>query len=229
MTEPKNGRRRAAEPAGPCVVAVLGRKGGTGNTTVALNLAGAACAAGIPAAVLDLDPQGSASLWADLRRVDEPPVEPIDARDLGRALRSAAGEGAALVVLDTAPHSEGASVSAAAAADLVLVPCGVSLLDVHAAAHTVQLAAPAAATVGVLSLVPPRCRMAGEVREELERCGLPVLASEVGNRIACRYALQDGSLIGRFAPRSKAAAEFCALWREVAGLLGGRLRPAAEA
>jgi cellulose biosynthesis protein BcsQ len=44
-------------------VAVINQKGGVGKTTVALGLASAARAAGVPTLVVDLDPQGSSS-WA---------------------------------------------------------------------------------------------------------------------------------------------------------------------
>ena len=202
------------------VVTLLSQKGGTGKTTLALHLAGAACASGFPSAVLDLDPQGSASLWSDLRAVAAPDVAAAAPAELDGALRTAAADGLGVVFIDTAPHSEGAALSAARAADLVVVPCGISVLDVHAAAHTIELAAQARDVVAVLSQVPPRGQLKHEVREELCRCGLCVLDCEVGHRMAYRYALQDGRLVQDFAPRSKAAFEIEALWREIRFQLG---------
>ena len=40
------------------IVAILSQKGGAGKTTLALQLAGAASAAGLSSVVIDLDPQG---------------------------------------------------------------------------------------------------------------------------------------------------------------------------
>ena len=217
---PQRLRAAAAKPKRPRVVAFVSQKGGTGKTTLALHLAGAACAAGVPSAVLDLDPQGSASLWSDVCRGSGPSVAPVSARDLGAALAQASEGGVRLAILDTAPHSEGVALSAARAADLVVVPCGISLLDVHATAMTIELAALATASVGLLSMVPPRGQLKDDVRAELEDCGLPVLTSEIGHRMAYRYALQDGSLVQDFQPRSKAALEVLALWYELAGRLG---------
>ena len=41
-------------------MAIISQKGGTGKTTLALNLAVASEAAGYPAVIIDLDPQASA-------------------------------------------------------------------------------------------------------------------------------------------------------------------------
>lgn len=55
-------------------LAVISRKRGAGQTTLALNLAVAAERAGLATAVIDLDPQASAKGWHDQRRQDAPAV-----------------------------------------------------------------------------------------------------------------------------------------------------------
>ena len=49
-------------------VAIISQKGGAGKTTVAIHLAVAAEQHGLRAAVFDLDPQASATSWADRRK-----------------------------------------------------------------------------------------------------------------------------------------------------------------
>ena len=53
-------------------VAIISQKGGAGKTTLALHIATAAEQSGMRAAMLDMDPQGTAEAWAGWRK-DEPP------------------------------------------------------------------------------------------------------------------------------------------------------------
>ena len=64
-------------PAGVAVVGVANRKGGVGKTTIAVNLAATFAVAGRHVVLLDADPQGSATEWAQQRRWrDRFPVTP---------------------------------------------------------------------------------------------------------------------------------------------------------
>ena len=49
------------------------------------------------------------------------------------------GKGADVVILDTAPHSEGTALDAARAAELILVPCQPSIMDLRAMRKTTDL------------------------------------------------------------------------------------------
>lgn len=84
------------------VVAVLSLKGGVGKTTVALGLAGAALAHGIPTLVVDLDPQANATIALDVEPTTGTVTDVLDEPSrtaLRRAIApSAWGEGLDVLV-----------------------------------------------------------------------------------------------------------------------------------
>ena len=84
-------------------IAILSNKGGTGKTTLAIHLAVAAEQASKRTAVLDLDPQDSATTWGEARGKDTPAVVPTHARHLPRMLDAANQNGTEIAIVDTAP------------------------------------------------------------------------------------------------------------------------------
>ena len=93
-------------------IAILSQKGGAGKTTLAINLAGAAEAAGHQVVIIDLDPQASAKAWYDRRGKEHPVVVSAQAAALAEVLATAATHGAGYAFIDTAPHSETAALTA---------------------------------------------------------------------------------------------------------------------
>jgi chromosome partitioning protein len=113
------------------IIAVIGQKGGTGKTTVALGIAVAADAARRRTIVIDLDPQASAGAWVDCRKEkNKPAVVWCPHQRLTKALEAARSSGADLVVIDTGGHTSESSIAAAEVANLVLVPVKASSPDV---------------------------------------------------------------------------------------------------
>ena len=109
------------------ILTLLSQKGGAGKTTIAVHLAVAAEEAGLPTIVLDLDPQASASSWKDVRNAlgsaSAPDVLATHPARLPQVLETVKKNGAKLAVIDTAPHSEAGTLTAAKASDFILVPC----------------------------------------------------------------------------------------------------------
>src|SRR5690349_6010196 len=123
------------------VVAVVSQKGGAGKTTLAVHLATCAFLAGQRVALVDLDPQATARRWGDKREADGPEVVSDHPSRLTPLLDTARGNGAELVIVDTAPNADQAALGAARAADLVLVPCRPAAFDLEAIEATLDLAA----------------------------------------------------------------------------------------
>ena len=87
-----------------------------------LHLACAAQAGGFQSAIVDLDSQASAAAWHDSGEAEAPVVVALPRTRLAQGLEAARKGGAALVVVDTAPHSEATAAPPPRAADLVLIP-----------------------------------------------------------------------------------------------------------
>jgi CobQ/CobB/MinD/ParA nucleotide binding domain len=104
-------------------IAIISQKGGAGKTTVAIHLAVAAEQRGMKTALFDLDPQASASSWSDKRNQPSPVVVSAKAARLPSLLEQAMAQFADLVIIDSAPNADSASLAAARAADLILIPC----------------------------------------------------------------------------------------------------------
>ena len=81
-------------------IALVGQKGGTGKTTIAENLAVAASAARRSVAVIDLDPQTSATNWKDRREAETPTVVSCQVARLRYVLSEAEKNGVEMVYLD---------------------------------------------------------------------------------------------------------------------------------
>jgi chromosome partitioning protein len=195
-------------------IAVLSQKGGAGKTTLTVHLAVEAERSGLAAAIIDLDPQASATGWGDSRQQEAPAVVSAQSSRLRQVLDVARQNGAKLAIIDTAPHSESAALSAAREADLILIPCRPAILDLRAISHTVDLARIAAKPAAiVLNAVPPRGALADEAVQAVEAYGLDVAPVHLGQRAAFVHCMTAGLGAQEFEPDGKAAGEVNRLFR----------------
>ena len=203
-------------------VAILSRKGGTGKTTLATHLSVEAERAGHTAALIDLDPQASAARWGDHRKASSPAVIAAPASRLQQWLEMAEENGATLVILDTAPNAELASLDAARAASLVLIPCRPSLMDLEAIEPTIDIARLAKVPAHViLNAVPPApCDLGNEARRAIQSYGVQCLPCELGQRVGFTHAYNHGLAVQEFEPNSKSSREVQALYKYIAKEMG---------
>jgi chromosome partitioning protein len=117
------------------------------------------------------------------------------------------------VVLDTAPHSEGTALDAARAADLILVPCQPSIMDLRAMRKTADLLnylkKP---TYAVLNEVAAQGTVADEAARAITaQFGMPVCPIRLGQRVAFNRCLLAGQTAAEYEPGGKAAQEIDSL------------------
>ena len=124
------------------IIAVAGRKGGVGKSTIVGNLAAEFAAMGRSVAVLDADPQHSLVAWAEqgegmlARSVEKVAGAGGHARRR-RAKRKKTPTSCSSTRRREAPET---AYQAALAADLMLLPCGPSPLDLFALKEALSLA-----------------------------------------------------------------------------------------
>lgn len=202
-------------------IAVISQKGGSGKSTISVHLAVAAQQRGFRAAVVDLDPQATARKWGDKREADEPEVVGDHAERLPQLVEAARANGADLMVIDTAPNADRASLTAARAADLVLIPCRPASFDLDAIEATCDLADIARKPAWVvLNAAPIRSGIVDEARKGLEAQGRKVAPQTIHARVAYSHGVIDGRTAQELEPDSKAAEEIALLFEWVCEQVG---------
>jgi chromosome partitioning protein len=211
------------------VVAVTGRKGGIGKSTITGNLAGELSAMGYSVTVLDTDPQKSLLGWANLgtgllKRITSA-VETEHPERFKQAVE-AAKESVDIVLIDTPPGLADPALLAALLADIVLLPAGPSPLDIMAARDALELVREAQTQRGdgapLIRFVPskmiPRSGLSQDLPEALAGLGEPVLPG-LAQRVVVAESALSGLTVIEYAKNSLARAEFETLAKELKKLL----------
>jgi chromosome partitioning protein len=196
-------------------IALIGQKGGSGKTTLATALAVRAARDGRSVALIDLDPQGSATKWAEHRAGENPAIVSCQIFMLPKMLEKAREGGADLTIIDTPGKIEQAAVEAAKAADLALIPVRATAFDLTALAELRNLLAIAGDPLSyvVINAAPPQGRRHEDARAVIERLHtLKVAPVHLCQRNAYADATITGQTATEYEPSGKAAQEIDALY-----------------
>jgi chromosome partitioning protein len=197
------------------VIAVAQQKGGAGKTMLAAQLA-VALAEAASVALLDIDPQGSLTIWGKLRAA---------APKAGANITCAATAGWRLtteleklkaahdiVLIDTPPVIDTDARRAIRAADLVLIPLNPAPPDLWAAEGTLKLAAEEKRKIVlVFNRAPGASRLRRRMEAEIAARRLMLLEPALANRAGYANAFADGLGVTEAGPATAAAAEIRAL------------------
>ena len=124
-------------------IVVLNPKGGTGKTTIAINLASYLAARGHVPVLMDFDPQGSSVRWVRKRKPTQPPIHVIAAFEKDtrttRAFQLRVPEVTTHVIIDTPAALEARQLPEMTRdADKVLVPVLPSDIDIHTCSRCIR-------------------------------------------------------------------------------------------
>ncbi len=204
------------------IIAIVGNKGGTGKTTLALNLAaGLAQRDGV--VIIDADPQQSAYQWRLVREQDETlPMVVAAAVGLKNSVQALARTHAH-VVIDCPPSIKAPQTEQALAmAEHALIPVQPSPMDLWATTHIARVVErlrpdnPALRACIVMSQIEPRTTLSRLMPDALAELDLPVVNTAIRRRSIHRHCILEGRTVYQAGRRGEAAAaEIDALIEEV--------------
>ena len=207
-------------------IALLSQKGGVGKTTLALHLAVGWAQRGQNVAVIDLDPQVSAAKWGDRREAARPVIRAAQAKRLPQELDTIRKAGGEIVVIDTAPRADAVILGVAKIADLVVIPCRPSILDLEAMADTLELVQTTGVPIlTVLNFVVPHVPDSDQAEDAIAQLGVAICPIRINRRVTFSRALLQGLTAQEYEPQGKAAAEIEQVFR----IVDERIRPPAAA
>jgi chromosome partitioning protein len=211
-------------------VALLQQKGGSGKTTLAVNLAAAAHLEGRRTVVVDMDRQASAFDWS-AARLDGSSLEGLAVVKADKAIAlprfKEIVRGYDCVFLDGPPRLGDVTQSAAVAADVALLPIQPGPFDFWAVAETIesldladqireQHGRQPIRRVFVVNRAATNTRLAREAEEELRGIGSEI-AGVVHQRVAFPDAASRGESVMTSPAPDAAADDIQRLWRALKG------------
>ena len=124
-------------------IVVMNPKGGSGKTTIAINLASYFASRQQSPVLMDFDPQGSSLRWVKKRQPTQPPIHVIAAFEKGarttRAFQLRVPDKSTHVIVDTPAAVEShAMPDITKDADKILVPVLPSDIDIHACSRCIR-------------------------------------------------------------------------------------------
>lgn len=164
------------------IIGVLNIKGGVGKTTTAMALATAASRAKLKTTVIDTDPQGSATLWAQAAQDNGTPLPfPVISKNRAeiRRMRTDNPNPEEIIFIDCPPNGD-VITETIRTADFVVVPSTASPIDLQQTVATCEACRDAGTDYAVLIVMARRGTSAlTAFRDTIEEAGAGIFDTEI--------------------------------------------------
>jgi len=205
------------------IIGIVNQKGGTGKTTLAINLADAFARHAQRVLLVDADPQASVNRWHMVKNNARFDINTLRNEDLPNVVKTAAVHYDRIFV-DTPPSVCEITEAIICLSDLVIVPIGPSPLDIWSSKDIVNMvrkARTAGRDFNVNLLIYRTIvgtRLSKAARSTLQGFGIALFGTQISQRVAFIESMIAGQSVLEYAPESAAAREIESLRREITSL-----------
>lgn len=203
------------------IIGIVNQKGGTGKTTLAINLADALVRSAQRVLLVDADPQESVMCWHAVKKNARFSIRPLRDDDIVDVVQ-AARRSYDRIFIDAPPSVAEITEAILSLSDQAIVPIGPSPLDIWSSKDIVGMIRRVKNTRRDFNVRLLVCktivgtRLSKAARSTLQGFGIGLFRTQISQRIAYIESMIAGQSVLGYAPGSAAAQEITSLCREIA-------------
>lgn len=204
------------------LLSVLNQKGGTGKTTIAINLSVMYARDNKKILLVDADNQGSAKAWVDIRpdNLKKIDVLNITTPDIGREIEPLQKK-YDIIIIDGGGRITATARACILISDFILIPTMVSVPDVLATQHFLNEVISEATKIKkvtgaiIATMIKQGTTFNISGLTQIKKMEYPVLDTTISHRIIYQESFSEGKGVIEYQKEGKASEEIIKLYKEI--------------